>query len=117
GGALRARERGERQLAASDHGGDYRRNPGTPSRLGGRRRRHGRGDVEGDRDRGGSPETRRKEREETPMRMKGSFNRRTGKTKSRNKAKTHWGGGGRAARTPASGKSGKAAASRPAKST
>ncbi len=52
------------------------------------------------------------------MRNRGGFDRRTGKTTSRNKGKTHWGKGKKAAqgRSAVTGKTGKAGAASPAKS-
>ncbi len=49
------------------------------------------------------------------MRNRGSFNRRTGKTTPRLKAKTHWGGKVRAGRTRASGRTAKAGGAGPSK--
>lgn len=46
--------------------------------------------------------------------LKGSFNRKTGKTTPRQKGKTHWGGKSAPKRSVTSKKAGKAAASKPA---
>ena len=46
--------------------------------------------------------------------LKGSFNRKTGKTTPRTKGKTHWGGSNRAKGSLASARSAKPAASKPA---
>jgi len=46
--------------------------------------------------------------------LKGSFNRKTGKTTPRLKGKTHWGGGMSAKRSSTSTKAGKPAASKSA---
>ena len=49
------------------------------------------------------------------MPNRGSYNRRTGKSTPRNKAKTHWGAKGPAKRSAAPAKAGKAKAAAPAK--
>jgi hypothetical protein len=50
------------------------------------------------------------------MRNRGGFNRRSGNTTSRNKAKTHWGAGAGARRSASSKTTGKSRASAPSKS-